>query len=132
MWSNRENSSDNTLSSYIFTIVQMKFTIFFEKNTIRSDTKKKCCLLHKITVRNRFEYNIKEIKSIVNRTLQNMPPQRRTIYQMSREQFLSNDEIAKTLGLSKRTVEKHISLALATIKKNLGDFLFWLFIFFIK
>ena len=51
------------------------------------------------------EYNIKEIKSIVNRTLQNMPPQRRTIYQMSREQFLSNDEIAKTLGLSKRTVE---------------------------
>lgn len=75
---------------------------------------------------------IKEIKSIVNRTLQNMPPQRRTIYQMSREQFLSNDEIAKTLGLSKRTVEKHISLALATIKKNLGDFLFWLFIFFIK
>ena len=78
------------------------------------------------------EYNIKEIKSIVNRTLQNMPPQRRTIYQMSREQFLSNDEIAKTLGLSKRTVEKHISLALATIKKNLGDFLFWLFIFFIK
>lgn len=63
---------------------------------------------------------------------QNMPPQRRTIYQMSREQFLSNDEIAKTLGLSKRTVEKHISLALATIKKNLGDFLFWLFIFFIK
>ena len=51
---------------------------------------------------------------------------------MSREQFLSNDEIAKTLGLSKRTVEKHISLALATIIKNLGDFLYWLFIFFIK
>ena len=114
LWSNREKlSSDNTLSSYIFTIVQNEVYDFFQYEI---DS----------------EYNIKEIKSIVNRTLQNMPPQRRTIYQMSREQFLSNDEIAKTLGLSKRTVEKHISLALATIKKNLGDFLFWLFIFFIK
>ena len=134
LWSNREKlSSDNTLSSYIFTIVQNEVYDFFrEKHYSLGYQEKMLSTPQNLQYEIDSEYNIKEIKSIVNRTLQNMPPQRRTIYQMSREQFLSNDEIAKTLGLSKRTVEKHISLALATIKKNLGDFLFWLFIFFIK
>ena len=134
LWSNREKlSSDNTLSSYIFTIVQNEVYDFFrEKHYSLGYQEKMLSTPQNLQYEIDSEYNIKEIKSIVNRTLQNMPPQRRTIYQMSREQFLSNDEIAKTLGLSKRPVEKHISLALATIKKNLGDFLFWLFIFFIK
>lgn len=61
LWSNREKlSSDNTLSSYIFTIVQNEVYDFFEKNTIRSDTKKKCCLLHKI-------YNTKSIRNITSK-----------------------------------------------------------------
>ena len=51
---------------------------------------------------------------------------------MSRRQFLTNDEIASKLGLSKRTVEKHISLALATIRDRLGDFFLWLLIFLIS
>ena len=124
LWSNREKlSSDNTLSSYIFTIVQNEVYDFFrEKHYSLGYQEKMLSTPQNLQYEIDSEYNIKEIKSIVNRTLQNM----------SREQFLSNDEIAKTLGLSKRTVEKHISLALATIKKNLGDFLFWLFIFFIK
>lgn len=119
LWSNREKlSSDNTLSSYIFTIVQNEVYDFFrEKHYSLGYQEKMLSTPQNLQYEIDSEYNIKEIKSIVNRTLQNIPPQRRTIYQMSREQFLSNDEIAKTLGLSKRTVEKHISLALATIKK---------------
>lgn len=134
VWTNREKLwSAQSLSSYIFTIVQNEVYDFFRK--------KHCSLGYQESLLSNTpdlqyeiesEYNIKEIKSIVNRTLEEMPPQRKAIYKMSREQFLSNDEIAQRLGLSKRTVEKHISLALATIKKNLGDFLFWLFLFFIR
>lgn len=134
VWTNREKLwSTHTLSSYIFTIVQNEvydfyrekhYSLGYEEN-IRANTTE---LQYEID----SEYNIKEIKAIVNRTLEEMPPQRKAIYKMSREQFLSNDEIAQTLGLSKRTVEKHISLALASIRKNLGDFLFWLFLFFIR
>lgn len=134
VWTNREKlKSTYSLSSYIFTIVHNEVYDFFREKhyqlgyqqNIRSNIPN---LQYEID----SEYNIKEIKAIVNRTLEEMPPQRRTIFKMSREQFLSNEEIAQALGLSKRTVEKHIGLALATIKKNLGDFLFWLFLFFIQ
>ncbi len=65
-------------------------------------------------------------------TVDAMPEQRRLVFRMSRWQFLSNDEIAVRLGISKRTVEKHISLALAEIRRKLGEFLFFLFIFLIS
>ena len=59
LWSNREKlSSDNTLSSYIFTIVQNEVYDFFREK--HSDTKKKCCLLHKI-------YSTKSIRNITSK-----------------------------------------------------------------
>ena len=40
---------------------------------------------------------------------------------MSREQNISNSEIALLKGISVRTVENHISRALEKIKKHLGE-----------
>ena len=134
LWINRLNlSTDNSLSSYIFTIVQNEVYDFFRDKYYSLHYRES--ILSKAGIPEYeidSEYNIKEIKEIVSTTLESMPEQRRLVFRMSREQFLTNDEIATKLGLSKRTVEKHISLALATIKRNLGDFLFWLFIFFIR
>lgn len=45
-----------------------------------------------------------------------MPPQRKQIFCMSRRQGMSIEEISKKLGISKRTVETHISLALRSLR----------------
>ena len=46
--------------------------------------------------------------------VEKMPEQRRRIFRMSREEGLSNDQIAEQLSISRRTVENQISRALAS------------------
>lgn len=61
-----------------------------------------------------------ELTAVVERILESMPPQRRRIFAMSRRKGLSDAEIAERLGLSVRTVNKHIELALRDIRLKLG------------
>ena len=60
-----------------------------------------------------------DMKLLIDMIVANMPPQRQTIYRMSREQGLNNDAIAEKLGLQKKTVENHLNLALGDIRKML-------------
>jgi len=52
-----------------------------------------------------------ELSDVVRQKIDSMPPQRQTVFRMSRYSQMSNKEIAETLGLSVRTVEKHLELA---------------------
>ncbi|PRD51347.1 RNA polymerase sigma-70 factor [Sphingobacterium gobiense] len=51
--------------------------------------------------------------------LQSLPPRCQEIYFMSRKENLTNDEIANKLGISKRTVENQLTVALRHIRIQL-------------
>lgn len=61
-----------------------------------------------------------EAQARILRIVEQMPPQRQEVFKMSRFQQLSSEEIAASMGLSVRTVEKHIQLALKDLRKYLS------------
>jgi RNA polymerase sigma-70 factor (ECF subfamily) len=50
-----------------------------------------------------------------------MPRKRRTVFVLSRIHGFTNIEIAKRCGISAKTVEKHIAIALAECRAKVGD-----------
>jgi RNA polymerase sigma-70 factor (ECF subfamily) len=58
-----------------------------------------------------------ELNLLVELTVKKMPEQRRRIFQMSRVTGLKNNEIAKSLNISLKTVENHLNLALRKIRQ---------------
>lgn len=61
-----------------------------------------------------------ETRNRINDAIDRMPPQRRAVFTMSRHQGLSNKEIAESLQISVKTVERHITLALAELRENIS------------
>lgn len=61
-----------------------------------------------------------ETNTLIQNNIEALPPQRRTIFKMSRYDHMSNIEIAVKLNLSVRTVEKHIELALKDLRRSMS------------
>lgn len=74
-----------------------------------------------------------ELRQAIQACLGKLPPRCREIFEYSRLDILSNQEISDKLGISKRTVELQISNALKLFRKELAEFLpFWLLIWLIQ
>ena len=61
---------------------------------------------------------VKEAEQLLYQTIQNLPPQQKLIYTLSREQGLKHEDISQQLHLSSSTVRNHIVQALRTIRKK--------------
>lgn len=64
-----------------------------------------------------------EIGQIINETLEQLPPQCRTVFKLSRFEEKKNKEIAEELGISIKAVEGHITKALKIFRETLKDYL---------
>jgi RNA polymerase sigma-70 factor (ECF subfamily) len=62
------------------------------------------------------EYYRKEKELLIQLVVDQMPAQRRKVFTMSRYMGMTNDQIAKSLGISKHTVENHLSLSLKELR----------------
>jgi len=64
--------------------------------------------------------NFNETKQRIDQAVEKLPKKRQQIFTLSRYNELNNFEISQKLGISKRTVETQISLAIRSIKSELN------------
>ena len=63
------------------------------------------------------DYFAKERQLQIDGVVERMPFKRREVFKLSRNEGMSNDQIAHSLGISKKTVENHINAALKELRK---------------
>ena len=63
-----------------------------------------------------------ELYELENRTIESLPPRRRTVYKLSRQDDIKIKDIAKKLNISTRTVENHLTSALKHLREEIASF----------
>jgi RNA polymerase sigma-70 factor (ECF subfamily) len=64
-----------------------------------------------------------ELETLIEQSLNKLPPRCNQIFKLSRFDGLKNQDIAEKLGITKRTVELQISNALKFLRKDLNPYL---------
>lgn len=64
-----------------------------------------------------------ELEDIIQKSVEELPPQCRQVFVLSRFEGKRNKEIADELGISVKSVEANITRAIKSLKANLSDYL---------
>jgi RNA polymerase sigma-70 factor (family 1) len=125
LWENAGKREIQLLEPYLFKAVKYQIS-----NVIRNikDTSQldhvMSLLTNEMAPDNLLE--LEETAAAIHNSVEQLPEKCRQIYILSREEYLSNKEIAHQMNISVRTVEAHLYKALKVIKSNIGEVYFWM------
>lgn len=63
-----------------------------------------------------------ELRNLINEAISKLPAKSRQVYQMAWEENMSYNEIANQLGLSPKTIENHVGIALRKLRESLKPY----------
>ncbi|MEZ5103445.1 MAG: RNA polymerase sigma-70 factor [Draconibacterium sp.] len=120
IWEKRDllNASQN-IKAFIFKIAVNTIYDFIRRKNIESAFLDYARLNY--TTNENYTWHsviFEEMQQNLNALLAQMPEQQQKIFRLSKLEGFSNDEIAKKMNLSKRTVENHLYRALHLFKKT--------------
>ena len=128
IWRNHKQlKEEQSFSSYLFTITYNAIRKYYRKkgrekkhldqfltNYDESDLK---------TI-SQIEY--KDLAERLKKIIDTFPERRKEVFKLSREEHLTNKEIAEKLNITKKTVENHITDSLKVLREKLNISLFFL------
>jgi RNA polymerase sigma-70 factor (ECF subfamily) len=132
LWNKRQElKNDSNLSAYLFTVAKNNCLYklrnqryrqkLFMTNPLSQDEVD--MNMEVLSTLDSSSYTFAEIDKIIKRTLEELPPQCKKVFVLSRFEEKKNKEIAEELNISIKVVEKHISKGLKKFRESLKDYL---------
>lgn len=121
LWKSREKLPEiNNYTAYIFTIASNR-TFNYLKSKAREVKRLQELAKEAKDFTNVTEETIdgNESRDLINKLVSRLTPQKKLIYQLTRDQGLTHDEIAVQLNISRNTVKNHLVETLKYLRKNL-------------
>ncbi len=132
IWNKRGSLEILSLKSYLISAVKYKVTNVIRKLKLRQS------FLDQIeTVEPSFdnassELELKELKEVLQQFTAELPDRCREVFDLSRNEHLSNKEISQKMGISEKAVERQMTIALKRLRLSLMRlFLFSLLLIFL-
>lgn len=124
VWQNRHGlDPDASFSSYVYTIMRNRILNMLARID-REVQLKENILSYAIDLSCETENEIidADLGALLDKVLQQLTPQQKNVFELSRKELKSHKEIAVELGISVYTVQQHISASLKVIRACLDKY----------
>ena len=132
LWENRANIVlESSIKSYLFRsvynnclnqlkhlLVKERYVLYFKHHVATDDSGSLISNDYPLS-----QVIEKELEQVLEKALNNLPPQCREVFLLSRHENFKNDEIAEKLNISVNTVRTQISRALTKLREKLKEYL---------
>jgi RNA polymerase sigma-70 factor (family 1) len=131
-WINRDQLKiHSSLQGYLFSAIKYSVLNYKRAENVRAGYCELLLLASENSYNPTEEYlACKELIESVNAGVNQLPPKCRSVFELSRQQYKTNKEIAKLLDISEKTVENHLTKALRYLRVNINTSILLLFFLF--
>lgn len=119
LWQHRQEVKPISLKPYLKAAVRFKIANYIRAGKVRDSFFDALQENEGYTIID--DLAVKELKTIIAQAVNTLPEKCREIYRLSRHEHLSNAAISRRLGISEKTVENQMNIALKRIRTHLKD-----------
>lgn len=122
VWRNRTNLKPNfSLKNYLFRSVYNEFIDQYRKRKPVISLEKKHIDAISSIVEKEDEKSLERLITVVKQEIDKLPPKCKQTFLLSKQEGLTNVEIADYLNISIKSVEAHITKAFSILRKKVGE-----------
>lgn len=120
IWMRREKLTEvQNFEGYLFMIARNFIFDYFKKVANEAEASKLFMLYAQAANNTDHKAIENEYMKLLQTIIDQLTPQQKQVYRMAREQFMSHEEIAQALNISRLTVKTHMAQALKFIRTSL-------------
>jgi len=121
LWKCREKLKEiDNCSAYIFTIATNKTYNYLKLEARKEKHLNELAQVEKDFTNNTLEtIDMHETREFFSQLIRQLPPKKKLIYKLTREEGLTHNQIAQRLNISKNTVKNHLVETLKFFRENL-------------
>jgi RNA polymerase sigma-70 factor (ECF subfamily) len=119
LWEQRSNIQNiKNKEAWLYKLTENKVIDFLRKASADDRLKKKIWdILQQHLNDTELHLEAKEYNQVIQKAIEQLPPQRRLIYQLNKNEGLDYQQIATELHLSKHTVKNHLFSAVQSVRR---------------
>lgn len=122
LWKNRMNLKDDfSIKSYLYRAIYNECIDHYRKKKAVTSLEKKYIDGLNYVLEETDENSLEKLISLVKKEIENLPPKCKRTFILSKQEGLTNIEIAEYLNISIKSVEAHITKAFSILRKSLGE-----------